>query len=150
MPDFQVIVADERQFLRTVDWNLFQLFLDIVHSGGISAAARRLNRQQPTISAALKRLEDHLGVDLCFRTSYGIELTPAGRALVPLCETMMGAVRAIPCAVAKAANLLEGKIRIRTISSVVCAEFDEAVGAFHRAHPGVEVHLEVAPWKSVV
>ena len=150
MPDLQVIVTDERQFLRTVDWNLFQLFLDIVHSGGISATARRLNRQQPTISAALKRLEDHLGVDLCVRTSQGIELTAAGKALVPLCETMMGAVRAIPCAVAKAANLVEGKIRIRTISSVVSAEFDEAVSVFHREHPGVEVHLEVAPWRDVV
>ena len=40
MPDLQLIVTDERQFLRTVDWNLFQLFLEIVQSGGISAAAR--------------------------------------------------------------------------------------------------------------
>jgi DNA-binding transcriptional LysR family regulator len=150
MPDLQLIVTDERQFLRTVDWNLFQLFLEIVESGGISAAARRLNRQQPTISAALKRLEDHLGAELCLRTSHGIELTAAGRALVPMCETMLGAVRAIPRAVATAANRIEGKIGIRTISSVVCPEFDAAVSAFHGAHPGVEVHLEVAPWREVV
>ena len=150
MPDLQLIVTDERQFLRTVDWNLFQLFLEIVQSGGISAAARRLNRQQPTISAGLKRLEDHLGVELCVRTSQGIELTAAGKALVPLCETMMGAVRTVPGAVGKAANLLEGKIRIRTISSVVSREFDAAVAAFHCDHPGVEVHIEGAPWSEVV
>jgi DNA-binding transcriptional LysR family regulator len=150
MPDLQLIVTDERQFLRTVDWNLFQLFLEIVHSEGISAAARRLNRQQPTISAALKRLEDHLGVELCVRTSQGIELTAAGKALVPLCETMMGAARAIPGTMAKAAHLVEGKIRIRTISSIVSSAFDGALKAFHRDHPGVEVHLEVESWREVV
>jgi DNA-binding transcriptional LysR family regulator len=150
MPDLQLIPADERHFLRNVDWNLFSLFLEIVRSGGISAAARRLNRQQPTVSAGLKRLEDHLGVELCRRTSQGIELTPAGRAFLPLCEAMMAAVRAAPHEVAKAANLVEGVINIRTISSIVSSEFDEALVVFHRLHPGVEIRLEVAPWRSVV
>jgi DNA-binding transcriptional LysR family regulator len=150
MADLQLIPQDERHFARNVDWNLFNLFVEIVSSGGISAAARQLNRQQPTISAGLKRLEDHLGVELFTRTSQGVELTPAGRALLPLCQSMVEAARAAPHEVAKAANLLEGVINIRTISSIVSPEFDEALVAFHRAHPGVEIHLEVAPWRDVV
>jgi DNA-binding transcriptional LysR family regulator len=150
MPELQLVSLDERRFLRNVDWNLLHLFYDIVHSGGISAAARRLNRQQPTISAALKRLEDHLGVELFRRTGHGVELTAAGRALLPLCESMVKAVRAVPHEIAKAADLVEGKIHIRTISSVVSTEFDEALAVFHRSHPGVEIHLDVAPWREVV
>jgi DNA-binding transcriptional LysR family regulator len=150
MPERQIVTSNERRFFRNVDWNLFPLFFDIVHSGGISAAARRLNKQQPTISAGLKRLEDHLGVELCRRTSHGIELTAAGRALLALCETMVTAVRAVPHEVAKAANRVEGKIHIRTISSVVSPELDEALIVFHRTHPGVEIHLDVAPWRDVV
>lgn len=150
MPDLQIIPQDERHFARNVDWNLFHLFVEIVQCGGISAAARHLNRQQPTVSAGLKRLEEHLGVELFHRTSQGVELTPAGRALLPLCQTMVEAARAAPHEVAKAANLLEGVINIRTISSVVSPQFDEALVAFHRAHPGVEIHLEVTPWRHVV
>jgi DNA-binding transcriptional LysR family regulator len=149
-PSLTLIHEDERRFVRTVDWNLFSLFLEIVSSGGISAAARQLNRQQPTVSAGLKRLEDHLGVELCHRTSQGIELTPAGRALLPLCETMMNAVRSVPHEVARAAELVEGVINIKTMSSIVSPELDAALSAFHRIHPGVEIHLDVVPWRGIV
>ena len=150
MANLHLVPQDERQFARNMDWNLFSLFVEIVRSGGISAAARALNRQQPTVSAGLKRLEDHLGVELFTRTSQGVELTAAGRALLPLCQTMMEAARAAPHEVAKAAHLLEGVINIRSISSVVSPQFDEALVAFHKAHPGVEIHLEVTPWRQVV
>ncbi len=150
MPNLKLISQDERHFVRTVDWNLFGLFLEIVNSRGISAAARHLNKQQPTISAGLKRLEEHLGVELCRRTSQGIELTAAGRALVPLCEAMMGAVRVAPHEVAKAANLVEGVINIKIMSSIVSPEFDAAIAAFHELHPGVEIRLDVVPWRGVV
>src|SRR5271154_2598870 len=88
--------ADEQRFMRRVDWNLFRQFYEIVHSGSLSAAARRLNVQQPSLSAALKRLEGHLGVTLCHRTVRGIDLTPAGKALMKLCEDMVGSIRLAP------------------------------------------------------
>ena len=144
------MVQRERQFIRTVDWNLFGLFLEIVHSGGISAAARRLNRQQPTVSAGLKRLEDHLGAELFHRTSQGVELTAAGRALLPLCETMTAALRSVPHEIARAAKRIEGVINVKTMSSIVSPELDAALTAFHAAHPGVEIRLDVAPWRGVV
>ena len=140
----------DASFARKVDWNLFQLFHEIVRAGGIGAAARRLNRQQPTVSAALKRLEDHLGVTLLKRTASGVELLPAGRALFDLCETMMGAVRAAPHEVAVAAGLVEGVINIRMISSVVSPEFDAALAGLHKHHPGIGVHIDVAPWRDVI
>ncbi|PKQ08249.1 MAG: LysR family transcriptional regulator [Alphaproteobacteria bacterium HGW-Alphaproteobacteria-11] len=142
--------ADHSRFPRHVDWNLFRIFHEIVRAGGIGAAARKLNRQQPTLSAALKRLEDDLGTPLLRRTAQGVELLPAGRALFELCETMIGAVRAAPHEVAKAAGRVEGVINIRMISSVVSAEFDAALVALHRHHPGVGIHIDVCPWREVI
>lgn len=140
----------DANFARRVDWNLFQLFHEIVRAGGIGVAARRLNRQQPSVSAGLKRLEDHLGTALLRRTAQGVELLPAGRALFDLCETMMGAVRAAPHEVETAAGLVEGAINIRMMSSVVSPEFDAALAALHRHHPGVGIHIDVAPWREVI
>jgi len=141
---------DDPGFARKIDWNLFRLFHEIAHSGGISAAARRLNRQQPTVSAALKRLEGHLGVALCRRTAQGIDLTPAGRALLALCEEMVATARLVPNAITDAAQGVEGKVTICLVSSLVSPPLDDALAAFHRHHPGVEIKLDVAPWRRVL
>src|SRR5690606_4846575 len=83
----------DRKFASRVDWNLMRTFVDIVRAGGIGAAARQLNRQQPSISAALKRFEEHVGATLLRRTATGVELTPAGQAVFELCEDMLEAAR---------------------------------------------------------
>jgi LysR family transcriptional regulator, transcriptional activator for bauABCD operon len=137
-------------FTRNVDWNLFQVFHEIVRCGSISAAARALRRQQPSVSASLKRLETHLQTDLCHRTNQGIELTPAGRALHAICEQMLAHVRAVPNEVAKAAGALEGVITLQTISNLICPALDAAVSRFHDAYPKVEIKLDVAPWRAVL
>jgi len=142
--------AGVRFFSRNVDWNLFLVFHEIVRCGSISAAARALNRQQPSVSASLKRLEEHLETDLCARGSHGIELTAAGRALFAHCEQLLANVRAVPHDVAKAAGAVEGVITVRTISNLVCPALDAALARFHARHSGVELKLDVAPWRSVV
>lgn len=59
--------------------NLQQLavFREVMKTGSVSAAARNLHRTQPAISASLKALETHLGVELFHRE---------GRRLIPVPE----------------------------------------------------------------
>src|SRR3546814_19150026 len=86
----------DKKFAGRVDWNLMRTFVDIVRAGGIGAAARQLNRQQPSISAALKRLEDHVGVTLPHRTATGVEMTAAGKPMLALCEDMLESAQLMP------------------------------------------------------
>ena len=137
-------------FAAQVDWNLLRLFVDIVKAGGIGAAARRLNRQQPTISAALKRLEDHAGARLLNRGATGIELTTAGRALFLLCEDMFEAARMAPHQIAQAVKQVEGLARIQVVSSIISPEFDEAIASLHRRHPSIRIEIRVSPWREVL
>jgi DNA-binding transcriptional LysR family regulator len=137
-------------FAAHVDWNLLRLFVDIVKAGGIGAAARRLNRQQPTISAALKRLEDHAGARLLSRGATGIELTTAGRALFLICEDMFEAARMAPHQIAQAVKQVEGLARIQVVSSVISPEFDEAIVSLHRRHPSIRIEIRVSPWREVL
>jgi DNA-binding transcriptional LysR family regulator len=51
-----VISEPSVTFARNVDWNLFKVFHEIARRGGIGAAARALNKKQPSITAALRRL----------------------------------------------------------------------------------------------
>jgi len=137
-------------FAAQVDWNLLRLFVDIVKAGGIGAAARRLNKQQPTISAALKRLEDHAGARLLTRSATGIELTTAGRAVFLLCEEMFEAARMAPHQIAQAVKQVEGLARIQVVSSIISPEFDEAIASLHRRHPSIRIEIRVSPWREVL
>lgn len=142
--------TNDRVFAQRIDWNLFKLFVEITRSGGIGAAARRLNRQQPSISAALKRLEDQLGTRLFHRTASGVVPTPAGQALLKICEQMALAARDIPHEVAKAAGMVEGSIRLHMISNLVCPAFDRALVAFNGDYPGIEIKFDIAAHSAVI
>ena len=83
-------------FYRKLDWNLFKVFSIIVECGGITAAAELLDRKQPSISLALKRLEVRLNVRLCERGPSGFELTDEGRALADTCFKLKSLVRGVP------------------------------------------------------
>ncbi|WP_244183520.1 LysR family transcriptional regulator [Xenorhabdus kozodoii] len=54
------------------------IFVQVIESSGISAAARKLNMTPSAISKAINRLENRLGVRLLNRTTRKIQLTPEG------------------------------------------------------------------------
>lgn len=57
-----------------------QCFAALVEHGSFSAAATHLNRTHPTVHAALKALEDQLGIVLLDRGGYRVALTAEGAA----------------------------------------------------------------------
>jgi len=140
----------DKKFASRVDWNLMRTFVDIVRAGGIGAAARQLNRQQPSISAALKRLEEHAGATLLQRTATGVEMTAAGKAMIALCEDMLEAARMVPHQIAQATKRVEGIVRIQIVSGLVSAELDEAIASFHRRNPAIHIEIRVSPWRQVL
>ncbi len=140
----------DRKFASRVDWNLLRTFVDIVRAGGIGAAARKLNRQQPSISAALKRLEEHVGATLLLRTATGVEMTAAGKAMMALCEDMLESARMMPHQIAQATRRVEGYVRIQIVSGLVSPEFDEAIASFHRRNPDIHIEVRVSPWRQVL
>lgn len=140
----------DKKFASRVDWNLMRTFVDIVRAGGIGAAARQLNRQQPSISAALKRLEDQVGTTLLHRTATGVEMTAAGKAMMSLCEDMLESARMVPHHIAQATKRVEGIVRIQIISGLFSAEFDEAIASFHRRNPAIHIEIRVSPWRQVL
>lgn len=140
----------DRKFASQVDWNLMRTFVEIVRAGGIGAAARQLNKQQPSISAALKRLEDHVGAVLLHRSASGVEMTSAGKAMMALCEDMLETARMVPHQIAQATKRVEGIVRIQMVSAIVSPEFDEAIASFHRRNPDIRMEIRVSPWRQVL
>lgn len=57
-------------------------FIEVAQTKNISRAAERLGITQPSLSSAMKRLEDSLGVILFIRSRNGVQLTKAGKELL--------------------------------------------------------------------
>lgn len=139
------------KFARHLDWNLLKIFLEIARRGGIGAAARSLNKQQPSVSAALQRLETHLGAILCTRTSRGIELTVHGQHVLEACEAVYASVRDMPRAVSWERRDTTGTVALRAISNLyLLPQLTKIFDEFHALYPKIDVRLDVAPWRVVV
>lgn len=53
----------------------------IVEEGSFAKAARRLHKAQSAVSYQIRKLEDHLGMQVFDREQYRVELTPGGRVV---------------------------------------------------------------------
>ena len=66
------------RIMREMDWNLLRTFVVLAQSRSVTDAANRLRLTQPSVSTALKRLEDRVGKRLIHRSPGRFELTEAG------------------------------------------------------------------------
>ena len=62
----------------------------IVEGGSLRVAAESLHRTQPTISVAIKNLEEELGLQIFDRDQYRNTLTPEGKALYEQAKLVLG------------------------------------------------------------
>ncbi len=138
------------RFTRNLDWNLLKYFVQIAQSGGIGAAADSLNISQPSVSVALRRLEEQLGAQLCIRTRKGIQLTGAGKLMLAHCELIVDRLSGAPGELRASTGMVGGSVLLKTISHVYAPGLDAGLVAFKANHPGVELVVESAPSQHIV
>ncbi|WP_212769935.1 LysR family transcriptional regulator [Thalassovita mangrovi] len=133
----------EQRFPWNLDWNLLRTFMVVVEQRGISKAADFLGLKQPTISSALKRLEDATGRQLIDRKPNRFAVTDAGKILYDECANIFGAVSQLPQLLAAEEAELSGHISIVMTSHVVSPHFDKALETFAQKHPKVTYSMVV-------
>lgn len=132
-------------FARDLDWSLLRVFLALAESGSVTAAAGRLGLKQPSVSQALKRLEDRAGHRLFDRNAGGFSLTAQGLALLPEAEAVRAAILRAALAMAGAAGDVSGEVTLALASHVVSPLLDEALRRFHHAHPRATISIDILP-----
>ncbi len=142
MPGPETRLSPER-ILRELDWNLLRTFVVLAQSRSVTDAARRLNLTQPSVSAALQRLEDRLGRKLIDRKPGHFELTEAGDRLFAEALDIQGSILRLTTLMRELTDEVSGHVQLAVASHVVCPLLDEALAEFHAAHPKATLSIDV-------
>ncbi|MFP1631924.1 LysR family transcriptional regulator [Zhengella sp. ZM62] len=140
----------EQRFPWNLDWNLLRTFMVVVEQESISRAADFLGLKQPTISSALKRLEDATGHRLVERKPNRFRVTRTGQILYAEAASIFGAVSQLPALMDAEEEELTGHVSIVTASHVVSWHLDDLLERFARRHPKVTFSMVVAESAEVV
>ncbi len=109
----------------------------------ITQAAEALGMPQPTLSRALARAQEELGMALVERTGRGVRLTRAGRLLLPHVERALADLRQ---GLAELTGAEEGRVALTFLPTLGVEVVPALLRGFRALHPGVRFSLTQEPW----
>jgi Bacterial regulatory helix-turn-helix protein, lysR family len=112
-----------RRKAATVETNQIRYFLALCEEQNFTRAAKRCWVSQPSVSNAIKRLEEELGGDLFHRTKNGAKLSPLGMAIRPYLEQINECAEGVTreAAYTSTANLLSIPARTKFMRKIFYA-----------------------------
>lgn len=120
-----------------------EAFVRIVETGGVGAAAERLDLAKSVVSRRLKDLEARLGVRLLQRTTRRISLTETGRAYYERCVRILADLDEADQVAAQEHGTLRGRLRIAAPLSFGIMHLGPAVHEFLGANPEIAIDLDL-------
>jgi DNA-binding transcriptional LysR family regulator len=127
---------------RSLELSDLALFKTVAEAGGVTRAAHRLHRVQSNVTARVKRLESHLGVELFVRARRGMSLTPEGRRLLDYAERLLSLAAEAQADVGDRSP--RGRLLIGAMESTAAVHLPRLLSTLHARHPGLEVQLVTA------
>lgn len=124
-----------------MDLRQLEYFVAVAEERNFTRAAERVHISQSGVSAQIRRLERELGAELFDRSVRTIVLTVAGKAALDHARAALAAAAAVGQAVGEVTDLIRGRLTVGMVIGCTVTPLFDALAAFHRAHPGVEIAL---------
>ncbi|WP_371661941.1 LysR family transcriptional regulator [Streptomyces sp. NBC_00280] len=118
-----------------------EYFVAVAEEQNFTRAAERVHISQSGVSAQIRRLEHELGAELFDRSARTATLTVAGKAALGPARAALAAAEALGQAVGEVTDLIRGRLTVGMVIGCTVTPLFDALAAFHRAHPGVEISL---------
>ena len=115
-----------------------EMFIALAGERHFGRAAEVCGVTQPTLSSAIRQLEDQLGVQLVFRGSRFQGLTPEGQRVLDWARRIAGDMRALKAEMRTVHRGLSGNVRLGVIPTALPMVAD-LTGPFIARHPNMRV-----------
>jgi DNA-binding transcriptional LysR family regulator len=126
-----------------LDLNLVAVFIKVVAAGSFTAAAAALGLPKSTVSRAVSRLEDTLGVRLLQRTTRRLGLTEAGQSYLGEVRGPLTRLQEASTEVAALTAEPRGVVRLSIAPGMADGPVSELLVEFVQRHPRVQIELVV-------
>lgn len=118
-----------------------RVFVEVARRGGFRAAAEHLHQAPASVSEAIQRFEDRLGVRLFERSTRSVALTPIGEQLYvrsfPAVTDLEGALSALD----EEKDQVSGTLRLSAPYSAGPFFLDDLLAKFAMTYPTVQVEV---------
>lgn len=115
------------------------IFQAVLQEGGISAAARRLNRVQSNVTTRIRQLEENLGVPLFEREGKRLQPTASARILQGYATQLLALAQEARAAVIS--DEAQGLLRLGAMENTAAVRLPPLLADFHQRYPAVQLEL---------
>lgn len=126
-----------------LNFHQLHIFYTVAERGSFSAAAQSLHMTQPAVTMQVQSLEDYFGTKLLQRSTKRIELTEAGRTLMPFAQRSIDLIRDTDQAMSTFTKQLKGRLQLG--SSLTIGEYilPRLLGPFGQEYPHITISMKV-------
>jgi DNA-binding transcriptional LysR family regulator len=125
----------------TPDLNELHFFVQVANALSFTTAAKHLGVPKSSVSRAITRLEDRLGVSLVERTTRSVALTEAGEVYLDRCQRVMEEAERADLAVGALLAKPRGRLRVGAPGIFARSILGPVLGEFLTAYPELRLQL---------
>lgn len=125
------------------DLNELQFFVQVSLAQSFTKAAKRLGVPKSSVSRAILRLENRLGVRLVERTTRRVALTEVGELYLKRCQRVMEEAEQADLAVGALQAAPRGMLRVGAPVAFARSILGPSMGEFLAMYPEVRLHLQL-------
>lgn len=124
-----------------IDIQKIETFLSAAENLSLSESAKQLHLSQPAVSHQIKSLEQELNVTLFTRSNTGLQLTEAGRLMLPWARRLLHDTRNLREMMSSLNEEIVGELRIACSTTAGKYILPQLAGRFCQQYPGIRVRI---------
>jgi len=125
-----------------VDTQNLRAFISVSETGSFSEAAQKLHLTQPAVSKRIAQLEEQLDTSLFDRIGRSVNLTEAGRALLPHAQAVELELQAAERSVRDLDGEVAGQLRLATSHHIGLHRLPPVLSHFSQHFPTVHIDID--------
>ncbi|SFD61938.1 DNA-binding transcriptional regulator, LysR family [Paenibacillus catalpae] len=126
-----------------LNFHQLHIFYTVAERGSFSAAAQSLHMTQPAVTMQVQSLEDYFGTKLLQRSTKRIDLTEAGRALMPYARRSIELIRDTDQAMSAFTKQLKGRLQLGASLTIGEYILPRLLGPFGQSFPEISISMKV-------
>lgn len=130
--------------MNSIDWDGFRYFIAAAETGSLTAAAKKLGSNQPTVGRHINTLEAALGIKLFQRTVKGLILTEEGEYVFEQSQLIQSSVIKVKRKTQGEDEEYSGTVRLALPEGLCLEVVTPLLPQFYNEYPNINLILNVS------